>query len=91
MGMYTDWGNLQIVSCVAWQNGAGPGSSTAYQWNGRVGGVHFRLRREPREFAGAIPLRLQGAEAVRTPIWVMRETSGSLVPAFDSEAVGEFA
>ena len=28
MGTYTDWGNLQIVSCVAWLNGAGPGSST---------------------------------------------------------------
>jgi hypothetical protein len=44
MGMYTDWGNLQIVSCVAWLNGAGPGSSTAYQWNGRVGGVHFGVK-----------------------------------------------
>ena len=90
MGMYTDWGNLQIVSCVAWQNGAGPGSSTAYQWNGRVGGAHFRLRRNKGIRAGS-PGCLAGAEASRTPIWVMRETSGSLVPAFDSEAVGEFA
>jgi hypothetical protein len=90
MGMYTDWGNLQIVSCVAWQNGAGPGSSTAYQWNGRVGGVHFRLRRIAGNGAGS-PWCVPGAEALRTPIWVMRETSGSLVPAFDSEAVGEFA
>jgi hypothetical protein len=45
MGMYTDWGNLKVVSCVAWLNGAGPGSSTAYRWNGRVGGVHFCVKR----------------------------------------------
>jgi hypothetical protein len=54
MGMYTDWGNLQIVSCVAWLNGAGPGSSTAYQWNGRVGGVHFGVKpRKVRPDPGA--------------------------------------
>lgn len=41
MGMYTDWGNLQIVSYGAWLNGAGPGSSTVFRWNGRIGGVHF--------------------------------------------------
>ncbi len=28
MGIYTDWGNFKVVSCVAWLNGAGPGSST---------------------------------------------------------------
>lgn len=43
MGMYTDWGNARMVSCVAWLNGAGPGGSTEYQGNGRVGGVHFWL------------------------------------------------
>ncbi len=43
MSTYTDWGNLKIVSCEAWLNGAGPGSSTVFQWNGRVGGVHFYL------------------------------------------------
>jgi hypothetical protein len=41
MGMYTDWGNLKIVSREAWLNGAGPGSSTGFRWNGRVGGAHF--------------------------------------------------
>jgi hypothetical protein len=40
MDMYTDWGNLKIVSCGAWQ-GAGPGSSTVFRRNGRIGGVHF--------------------------------------------------
>ena len=30
MEMYTDWGNLEIVSCVAWLCGAGPSGSTAY-------------------------------------------------------------
>jgi len=44
MGMYTDWGNLKIVSCEAWLNGAGPGSSTGFRWNGRVGGVHFWVK-----------------------------------------------
>ena len=24
MGMYTDWGNLKVVSCVAWLNGPDP-------------------------------------------------------------------
>jgi len=24
MGMYTDWGNLKVVSCVAWRNGTDP-------------------------------------------------------------------
>ena len=43
MGMYTDWGNLKIVSCRAWERGAGPGSSTMYRKNGRVGGVHFSV------------------------------------------------
>ncbi len=43
MGMYTDWGNLKIVSCGAWERGAGPGSSTMYRKNGRVGGVHFSV------------------------------------------------
>jgi hypothetical protein len=50
MAMYTDWGNLKVVSCVAWLNGAGPGSSTAYRWNGRVGGVHFGVN--PQEGPG---------------------------------------
>lgn len=51
MGMYTDWGNLKIVSCGAWERGAGPGSSTLYRKNGRVGGVHFSVN-EP-SFEGA--------------------------------------
>jgi hypothetical protein len=56
MGMYTDWGNLKIVSCEAWLNGAGPGSSTGFRWNGRVGGVHFWLspgRHRPAERPGS--------------------------------------
>ena len=53
MDMYTDWGNLKIVSCEACLNGAGPGSSTVFRWNGRIGGVHFwfkpALEPAPRE------------------------------------------
>ena len=37
MGMYTDWGNLKIVSCVAWLIGAGPGSSTGTYGMGALG------------------------------------------------------
>ena len=44
MGMYTDWGNLKVVSCVAWLNGAGPGSSTVQQEMGALGASIFRLR-----------------------------------------------
>ncbi len=47
MGMYTDWGNLKVVSCGAWENGAGPGSSTVAHGNGRIGGVHFGFKRRP--------------------------------------------
>jgi hypothetical protein len=53
MGMYTDWGNLKIVSCEAWLNGAGPGSSTGYRWNGRVGGVHFWVKARAVTSVGA--------------------------------------
>jgi hypothetical protein len=62
MGMYTDWGNLKIVSCEAWLNGAGPGSSTVFRWNGRVGGVHFWVKppKPPfREQRGTAALRAQ--------------------------------
>ena len=48
MDMYTDWGNLKVVSCEAWLNGAGPGSSTVFLWNGRIGGVHFWVKPKPR-------------------------------------------
>ncbi|BCW04473.1 hypothetical protein NtRootA1_06110 [Arthrobacter sp. NtRootA1] len=43
MGMYTDWGNLKIVSCGAWGRGAGPGSSTVIpqEW-ARWGRPFFR-------------------------------------------------
>ena len=47
MDMYTDWGNLKIVSCEACLNGAGPGSSTVFRWNGRIGGVHFWVKAKP--------------------------------------------
>ena len=40
MGMYTDWGNLKIVSCGAWREGR-TRQLNGYRWNGRVGGVHF--------------------------------------------------
>ena len=44
MAMYTDWGNLKVVSCVAWLNGVGPGSSTVQQGMGALGASIFRLR-----------------------------------------------
>jgi hypothetical protein len=40
MGMYTDWGNLKIVSCGAWHEGW-TRQLNGYRWNGRIGGVHF--------------------------------------------------
>jgi hypothetical protein len=43
MGMYTDWGNLKIVSCGAWREGR-TRQLNGYRWNGRVGGVHFGVK-----------------------------------------------
>ena len=40
MGMYTDWGNLKVVSCGAWLEGR-TRQLNVYRWNGRIGGVHF--------------------------------------------------
>ena len=89
IGMYTDWGNLKVVSCVAWLNGTGPGSSTVQQGMGALGASIFTLR-------GSGPKAGRGMEwrpgnRINGANWAMRETSGNLVPAFDSEAVGEFA
>ena len=43
MGMYTDWGNLKIVSCGAWREGR-TRQLNGYRWNGRIGGVHFGVK-----------------------------------------------
>ena len=40
MGMYTDWGNLKVVSCRAWLEGR-TRQLNVVPWNGRIGGVHF--------------------------------------------------
>ena len=47
MGMYTDWGNLKIVSCGAWREGR-TRQLNGYRWNGRVGGVHFGVNAQGR-------------------------------------------
>jgi hypothetical protein len=60
MDMYTDWGNLKVVSCEAWLNGAGPGSSTVFRWNGRIGGVHFWVKPKPQT------TETRGVEAFKT-------------------------
>ncbi len=66
MGMYTDWGNLKVVSCGAWGRGAGPGGSTMYRKNGRVGGVHFSVKRQFATPLGSPGLgRLRDAEILR--------------------------
>ena len=41
--MYTDWGNLKVVSCVAWLERDGPGSSTVQQGMGALGASISRL------------------------------------------------
>ena len=46
MCMYTDWGNLKVVSCVAWRNGTDPAAQRC-TGNGRIGGVHFQAKRQP--------------------------------------------
>jgi hypothetical protein len=43
MFMYTDWGNLKIVSCVAWLTGRTRQLNGA-TGNGRIGGVHFQVK-----------------------------------------------
>jgi hypothetical protein len=43
MDMYTDWGNLKVVSCGAWLEGR-TRQLTAYRRNGRIGGVHFYVK-----------------------------------------------
>lgn len=87
--MYTDWGNLKVVSCVAWLNGVGPGSSTVQRGMGALGASIFRLRQpSPRPFEAGCSRQKTAAGWAN---WAMRKTSGNLVPAFDSEAVGEFA
>ena len=89
IGMYTDWGNLKVVSCVAWLNGTGPGSSTVQQGMGALGASIFRLR-QPSPYPFEAGCGRQKTDAGWAN-WAMRKTSGNLVPAFDSEAVGEFA
>jgi hypothetical protein len=66
MDMYTDWGNLKIVSCEAWLNGAGPGSSTVFRWNGRIGGVHFWVK--PKIRTGRHKVRNAFAAGAGAPI-----------------------
>src|SRR6478609_11998119 len=46
MCMYTDWGNLKVVSCVAWRNGTDPAAQRC-TGNGRIGGAHFQAKRQP--------------------------------------------
>jgi hypothetical protein len=43
MDMYTDWGNLKVVSCVAWWTGRTRQLNGA-TGNGRIGGVHFQVK-----------------------------------------------
>ena len=88
MGMYTDWGNLKVVSCVAWLNGAGPGSSTGTDGMGALGASISAL--SGPDSAAAAP-KTQAENVGAAADWAMRETSGTLVSAFDSEAAGEFA
>jgi hypothetical protein len=70
MDMYTDWGNLKIVSCEACLNGAGPGSSTVFRWNGRIGGVHFWFK------PALEPARPRGWEAFKTGVGASIGRSG---------------
>jgi len=56
--MYTDWGNLKIVSCGAWLEGR-TRQLNVVPWNGRIGGVHFGVNAAG---CGVGPdLRLHGA------------------------------
>lgn len=42
--MYTEWGNLKIVSRRAWVGGPDPAAQRCYRRNGRIGGVHFDVK-----------------------------------------------
>jgi hypothetical protein len=87
MGMYTDWGNLKIVSCGAWLEGR-TRQLNMYRGMDALGASIFSLRSVNARMA----VRASGAEcrAARAN-WVMPKSSGILVSAFDSEAAGEFA
>jgi hypothetical protein len=59
IGIYTDWGNLKIVSCVAWLNGTGPGSSTVVRGMGALGASISWLRaRGWWNARGGLPFRM---------------------------------
>ena len=66
----------------------GPGSSTVQQGMGALGASISRLRRlakRSRKVDGG-PKSCSGRSN-----WALGKSSGNLIPAFDSEAVGEFA
>lgn len=79
MGMYTDWGNLKVVSQGAW-------------WDGRTQWLNGVPLEWAQLGASILPLRPKSQkDRPKRVNWALRRSSGSLVSAFDSEATGEFA
>jgi hypothetical protein len=85
MGMYTDWGNLKIVSCRAWLEGRTRQLNVCTGGMDALGASILTLSAT----VSGVGLRCTGSGPALN--WAMPECSGILVSAFDSEAAGEFA